>query len=70
MGRHSLRSKAVHFVSDLTTGLLNPISDKPSKPPVSLLEHSALKALSSVECSIALFSFPLFWLLVGDPLRI
>lgn len=31
----SLRSKAVHFVTDLTTGLLNPISDKPpsSAPP-------------------------------------
>lgn len=28
-----LRSKAVHFVSDLTTGLLNPISDKPSSSP-------------------------------------
>lgn len=27
----SFRSKAVHLVSDLTTGLLNPISDKPSK---------------------------------------
>ncbi|KAI3518935.1 hypothetical protein L1887_07840 [Cichorium endivia] len=26
----SIRSKAVHFVSDLTTVLLNPISDKPS----------------------------------------
>ncbi|XP_028779798.1 oxidation resistance protein 1 [Neltuma alba] len=33
MGRkQSLRSKAAHFVSDLTTGILNPISDKPSKP--------------------------------------
>ncbi|KAI5324619.1 PREDICTED: oxidation resistance [Prunus dulcis] len=32
MGRpRSFRSKAVHFVSDLTTVLLNPISDKPSK---------------------------------------
>nr|GMC94721.1 oxidation resistance protein 1 [Ipomoea batatas] len=35
----SLRSKAAHFVSDLTTVILNPISDKPSKrkprpPPV------------------------------------
>ncbi|CAI0473603.1 unnamed protein product [Linum tenue] len=39
MGKQrSLRSKAVHFVSDLTTGLLNPISDKPSSnnhPPPS-----------------------------------
>ncbi|KAL0739609.1 hypothetical protein Bca4012_015819 [Brassica carinata] len=35
MGKHkkSLRSKAVHFVTDLTTGLLNPISDKPSSAP-------------------------------------
>lgn len=33
MGKQrSLRSKAVHFVSDLTTVFLNPISDKPSKP--------------------------------------
>lgn len=32
MGRkQSLRSKAVHLVSDFTTILLNPISDKPSK---------------------------------------
>ncbi|KAE8676576.1 TLD-domain containing nucleolar protein isoform 2 [Hibiscus syriacus] len=34
--KKSLRSKAVHFVADLTTGLLNPISDKtstPSHPP-------------------------------------
>ncbi|XXG87477.1 hypothetical protein AAC387_Pa11g2152 [Persea americana] len=28
----SFRSNAVHFVSDLTTGLLNPISDEPSRP--------------------------------------
>lgn len=34
MGRQrSLRSKAAHFVSDLTTVLLNPISDKPSSKP-------------------------------------
>ncbi|PRQ48757.1 hypothetical protein RchiOBHm_Chr2g0114321 [Rosa chinensis] len=33
MGRpKSLRSKAAHFVIYITTGLLNPISDKPSKP--------------------------------------
>ncbi|XP_022739522.1 oxidation resistance protein 1-like isoform X2 [Durio zibethinus] len=31
--KKSLRSKAVHFVTDLTTVLLNPISDKPSTPP-------------------------------------
>uniref|UniRef100_A0A2N9GMK7 Oxidation resistance protein 1 n=1 Tax=Fagus sylvatica TaxID=28930 RepID=A0A2N9GMK7_FAGSY len=30
--QQSLRSKAAHFVSDLTTVFLNPISDKPSKP--------------------------------------
>ncbi|XP_011090546.1 TLD domain-containing protein 2 [Sesamum indicum] len=35
----SLRSKAVHFVSDLTTVLLNPISDKPSKPPPKPSSH-------------------------------
>ncbi|KAH7575877.1 hypothetical protein JRO89_XS02G0238800 [Xanthoceras sorbifolium] len=29
----SLRSKAIHFVSDLSTVLLDPIADKPSKPP-------------------------------------
>ncbi|KAI6692071.1 hypothetical protein NL676_019781 [Syzygium grande] len=34
MGRQrSLRSKAAHFVTDLTTVLLNPISDKPSSKP-------------------------------------
>jgi len=37
----SLRSKAAHFVSDVATVILNPISDKPLKPrppplPVSL----------------------------------
>ncbi|KAE7998088.1 hypothetical protein FH972_002666 [Carpinus fangiana] len=33
MGRQqSLRGKAAHFVSDLTTVILNPISDKPPKP--------------------------------------
>lgn len=58
MGRHSLRSKAVHFVSDLTTGLLNPISDKSSKPPVSLLEHAAVKASLVVKRLITFFYFP------------
>lgn len=34
MGKQkSLRSKAVHLVSDITTVFLNPISDKPSQPP-------------------------------------
>ncbi|KAG7987518.1 hypothetical protein I3843_03G137900 [Carya illinoinensis] len=34
MGRqqYSLRKKAVHFVTDVATVFLNPISDKPSKP--------------------------------------
>ncbi|PRQ48710.1 hypothetical protein RchiOBHm_Chr2g0113791 [Rosa chinensis] len=33
MGRpRNLRSKAAHFVTDITTGLLNPISNKHSKP--------------------------------------
>lgn len=32
----SLRSKAAHLVSDLTTVLLNPISDKPSSKPIIL----------------------------------
>ncbi|PPD71525.1 hypothetical protein GOBAR_DD31570 [Gossypium barbadense] len=36
--KRSLKSKAVHFVTDLTTGLLNPISDKSSKPPETLSE--------------------------------
>ncbi|XVF17243.1 hypothetical protein REPUB_Repub10bG0103000 [Reevesia pubescens] len=31
--KKALRSKAVHFVTNLTAGLLNPISDKPSNPP-------------------------------------
>ncbi|PRQ48727.1 hypothetical protein RchiOBHm_Chr2g0113981 [Rosa chinensis] len=36
MGRpKSLRSKAAHFVIYITTGLLNPISDKPSEPSPS-----------------------------------
>lgn len=43
----SLRSKAAHFVSDLTTVILNPISDKPSKrkprpPPVPVSVSSLL----------------------------
>ncbi|KAJ0240855.1 TLD-domain containing nucleolar protein [Hirschfeldia incana] len=32
--KKSLRSKAVHFVTDLTTGLLNPISDNKPSPPL------------------------------------
>lgn len=38
----SLRSKAAHFVSDLTTGLLNPISDKPSRPHPPPSSHDDL----------------------------
>ncbi|CAI0473601.1 unnamed protein product [Linum tenue] len=50
MGKQrSLRSKAVHFVSDLTTGLLNPISDKPSSnnhPPPSQPKSSSLESIT------------------------
>ncbi|KAB1210254.1 Oxidation resistance protein 1 [Morella rubra] len=56
MGRQqSLRNKAVHFVSDLTTVFLNPISDKPSKPQlhpspptedVNVSERSQLESIS------------------------
>ncbi|XP_057783801.1 uncharacterized protein LOC131001425 [Salvia miltiorrhiza] len=38
----SFRSKAAHLVSDLTTGLLNPISDKPSRPPPQSSPHDDL----------------------------
>ncbi|KAK6150422.1 hypothetical protein DH2020_015354 [Rehmannia glutinosa] len=38
----SLRSKAAHFVSDITTVLLNPISDKPSTPPPQPSSHDDL----------------------------
>ncbi|CAL1376749.1 unnamed protein product [Linum trigynum] len=54
MGKQrSLRSKAVHFVSDLTTGLLNPISDKPSSNnhplPSSQPENQGDQKTSSLE---------------------
>ncbi|KAG2711888.1 hypothetical protein I3760_04G098500 [Carya illinoinensis] len=57
MGRQqSLQSKAVHFVSDLTTVFLNPISDKPSEPhphpppsPTTKLLHPRL-ALHGINC--------------------
>ncbi|TYK14841.1 oxidation resistance protein 1 [Cucumis melo var. makuwa] len=40
MGKQqSLRSKAVHFVSDITTVLLNPISDKPSATASTHPQH-------------------------------
>ncbi|KAL5573230.1 hypothetical protein UlMin_022827 [Ulmus minor] len=45
MGRQhqqSLRSKAAHFVSDLTTDLLNPIFDKPSKPHLTTSPVSSI----------------------------
>lgn len=35
--KNSLRSKAAHFLSDLTTVYLNPISEKPSKSPPPLV---------------------------------
>ena len=54
MGRkQSIRSKAAHFVSDLTTVLLNPISDKPSKP-----QTQQPRSPSPVSVSI----FSIFWL--------
>lgn len=51
MGRQrSLRSKAANLVSDLTTVLLNPISDKPSNKPSpgrdAELERSELESIS------------------------
>lgn len=49
--KQSLRSKAVHLVSDLTTVLLNPISDhnKPSLPPSieEKVDHDELKESES-----------------------
>ncbi|XVE83145.1 hypothetical protein DITRI_Ditri16bG0063900 [Diplodiscus trichospermus] len=47
--KKSLRSKAVHFVADLTTGLLNPISDKPSKPPHPLPDNESESKRSQPE---------------------
>ncbi|CAN0919599.1 Nuclear receptor coactivator 7 [Linum grandiflorum] len=51
MGKQrSLRSKAVHFVSDLTTVLLNPISDKPSpqRPPSGDEDESKKSSVESI----------------------
>ncbi|OAY35843.1 oxidation resistance protein 1 [Manihot esculenta] len=46
----SFRSKAVHFVSDLTTVFLNPISDKPSKqPPPPLTDDQSEPKNSQLE---------------------
>ncbi|XP_022774969.1 uncharacterized protein LOC111316964 isoform X5 [Durio zibethinus] len=53
--KKSLRSKAVNFVTDLTTDLLNPISDKPSKPShvppenVSESKRSQLELISKAD---------------------
>ncbi|KAK9713454.1 hypothetical protein RND81_06G028200 [Saponaria officinalis] len=57
MGKQrSLRSKAVNLVSDLTTVLLNPISDKPSKnPPLdneAELERSEPESISEEGSSV------------------
>ncbi|XP_028755152.1 oxidation resistance protein 1-like [Neltuma alba] len=50
MGRkQSLRSKTAHFVSDLTTVLLNPISDKPSKAPPPPSEGGDISNVSDSE---------------------
>ncbi|XP_054805402.1 uncharacterized protein LOC129308350 [Prosopis cineraria] len=50
MGRkQSLRSKAAHFVSDLTTVLLNPISDKPSKAPPPPSEEGDISNVPDLE---------------------
>lgn len=60
MGRpRSFRSKAAHFVSDLTTVFLNPISDKPSKPsPPPPLSVSPLSlSLSRSKCFLGFFGF-------------
>lgn len=58
MGKQrSLRSKAVHFVSDLTTVLLNPISDKPSKPSPSPSPPPPPPPPPLVSFSIALSDF-------------
>ncbi|XVF58977.1 hypothetical protein PTKIN_Ptkin07bG0110100 [Pterospermum kingtungense] len=47
--KKSLRSKAVHFVTGLTTGLLNPISDKPSEPPHPFPENVSESKTSQSE---------------------
>ncbi|CAA3016909.1 Hypothetical predicted protein [Olea europaea subsp. europaea] len=45
--KNSLRSKAAHFLSDLTTVYLNPISEKPSKSPPPLEEKNEGSQLES-----------------------
>ncbi|RWW29780.1 hypothetical protein GW17_00005684 [Ensete ventricosum] len=47
----SLGSKAAHLVSDITTVLLNPISDEPSKPRVKDLETRSIEKEDSQEDS-------------------
>ncbi|XP_042493183.1 TLD domain-containing protein 2 [Macadamia integrifolia] len=50
MGReHSFRSKAAHFVSDLTTVFLNPISDEPSKHPEDTMDPKGSEDESKAE---------------------
>ncbi|CAO2830763.1 unnamed protein product [Amaranthus hypochondriacus] len=52
MGKQrSLRSKAVNLVSDLTTVLLNPISDKPSKKNPPVPENETESEKSHIETS-------------------
>jgi hypothetical protein len=56
MGKHkSFRSKAVHFVTDLTAGLLNPISDKPSSahPPPPLPDEEDESKRNQLESTTA-----------------
>ncbi|XP_043698380.1 uncharacterized protein LOC122649081 isoform X2 [Telopea speciosissima] len=46
---HSFRSKAAHFVSDLTTVLLNPISDEPSNHREDAMEPKESEEESKAE---------------------
>ncbi|OUZ99316.1 TLDc [Macleaya cordata] len=48
---HSFRSKAVHFVSDLTTVLLNPISDEPLKLREDAIENRSQQESTSEDDS-------------------
>ncbi|CAL9096970.1 unnamed protein product [Musa acuminata var. zebrina] len=47
----SLGSKAAHFVSDITTVLLNPISDEPSKPHEEDMETKSIEKEDSQDDS-------------------
>ena len=63
MGRQqSLRGKAAHFVSDLTTVILNPISDKPPKPHPHSTVSLSPSALSW-KCFVFYFFLFFFWFL-------